>query len=89
MKRNWIFFVLAMALTVPLAACSPNVPETTTPTPMVTSTPKVTSTPTVTSTPEGVLDDIGEAGKDIADDIGDAAKDVTEDVKNGVKNAVR
>lgn len=76
MKRNWILLALALALTVPLAACSPNVPEV------------VTPTPAVTSTPEGVLNDIGEAGKDVADDIGDAAKDVTEDVKNGVKNAM-
>ena len=43
----------------------------------------------VTSTPEVILDDIGDAGKDVADDIGDAAKDVTDDIKNGVKNATR
>ena len=77
MKRIWSLFMLVLTLTVPLAACSPNVPEV------------VTPTPAVTSTPEGVLDDTGEAGKDIADDIGDAARNVTEDVKDGVKNAMR
>lgn len=66
MKRIWSLFMLVLALTVPLAACSPNVPEV------------VTPTPAVTSTPEGVLDDIG-----------DAARNVTEDVKDGVKNAMR
>ena len=81
MKRNLTFLVLAYALMLPLTACKPNVPETVSPTPMISSSPM----PEVTSTPEGIMDDIGEAGKDIADGIGDAAKDVT----NGVKNAVR
>ncbi len=81
MKRNLLFLTLVLTLAASLAACSPNVPETASPTPMATAT----HTPAVTSTPEGILDDIGEAGEDLADGIGDAAKDVTD----GVKKALR
>ncbi|WP_297209307.1 hypothetical protein [uncultured Flavonifractor sp.] len=81
MKRNLTFLVLAAALVLSLAACTPNVPETVSPTPWITATPA----PAVTSTPEGILDDIGEAGKDIADDIGEAAKDATDNVKKALR----
>ena len=76
-----VILVLAFALMLPLAACKPNVPETVSPTPMISSSPM----PEVTSTPEGMMDEIGEAGKDIADGIGDAAKDVTDGVKNAMQ----
>lgn len=84
MRRNTAFAALALAFMLPLAACAPNVPEQASPTPAHTSTP----TPSVTSTPEGILDDIGDTGKEMAEDIGDAAKDVTQDVKNGVSRAL-
>ena len=34
MKEKLVFLALALALTLPLAACTPNVPETATPRPM-------------------------------------------------------
>ena len=78
MKRNSFFLALLLGLMLFLAACSPNVPERATP------TPSVTATPAVTSTPEGILDDIGDAGKDMMDDAGNAAKNITRDMENAV-----
>ena len=84
MKEKLIFLALALVLTLPLAACAPNVPETATP------------TPHVTATPGGAMDelkeageDLKDAGKDMAEDIGDAARKVTDDVKNGVSRALQ
>ena len=51
MKEKLVFLALALALTLPLAACTPNVPETATP------------TPHVTATPGGAMDDLKEAGE--------------------------
>lgn len=83
MNKKLIVFLLALTLALPLAACTPNVPETTTP------------TPHVTATPGGAMDDLKDAGEDLKDagedmakDIGDAARKVTDDVKNGVSRAL-
>ena len=79
MKRRLTFLALTLFMALGVAACGKS--------PASDNTPIPTPTPTVyaTSTPEGVLDEIGEAGKDLMEGVGDAAKDIT----NGVKNAVR